>query len=349
MHQGFHRYVYFGGGLAITLLLAVAAKYLAVLPVLSIMGQLVLAILLGTALRAVVTIPEQAMPGISFSGKRLLRAGIILLGLRLNLGDIVQAGPKVLAIAAINLVFTLFTVYGLSRWLRIERRLGLLTACGTAICGAAAVAAIAPQIKAADHETAVSAAVVAVLGTVFTLVYTILYPYMGLSATGYGILAGSTLHEVAHVIAAAAPAGQQGADLAILVKLTRVVMLVPVALILGLLETRRERKVQRKLATAEHPWNEGGRQRQKLPVPWFIGGFLLMSGINTLGLIPPSVAAELITLAYLLLAMAMAALGLGIRLRTFARMGVRPIIAGFAGSILLTVLGFGLVHWFGLS
>lgn len=350
-----HRYVYFAGGIAVTLTLAVAAKYLALLPVLGIMGQLVLAILLGIGLRAVAGVPEQAMAGVRFSGKRLLRAGIILLGMRLNLGDIVQAGPKVAGIAAINLVFTLFTVYGLARWLKMDRRLGLLTACGTAICGAAAVAAIAPQIKATDNETAVGAATVAILGTIFTLVYTILYPYMGLSASGYGIFAGATLHEVAHVIAAAAPAGHQGADLAVLVKLTRVAMLVPVALILGLIEGRRERKLHRRMKLSDGAEEgcatetEGNRERKKLPVPWFIAGFLLMSGINTLGVIPQQLASDMITLAYLLLAMAMAGLGLGIDLKTFSSMGRKPIIAGFIGSVFMSLLGFGLVHWLGLS
>jgi uncharacterized integral membrane protein (TIGR00698 family) len=354
MHRSNYRYGYFAAGVAITFLLAVTAKYLALLPVLGIMGQLVLAILLGIGLRAVAGVPQQAMSGVGFSGKRLLRAGIILLGMRLNLGDIVQAGPKVLAIAVINLLFTLFTVYGLSRWLKIDRRLGLLTACGSAICGAAAVAAIAPQIKATDNETAVGAATVAILGTLFTLVYTVLYPYMGLSASGYGIFAGSTLHEVAHVIAAAAPAGQQGADLAVLVKLTRVAMLVPVALILGLLENRRQRRtltgtvadVQGASGNQEHE-REG--RRPKLPFPWFIVGFLLMSGINTLGVIPQELAADMITLAYLLLAMAMAGLGLGIDLKTFGRMGRKPFAAGFIGSVGLSLLGFGLVHWFGIT
>ncbi|AIQ58518.1 YeiH family protein [Paenibacillus borealis] len=355
IHRSDYRFGSFAGGIAITLILAVAAKYMALLPVLGMMGQLVLAILLGIGLRAVAGVPEQTMAGVRFSGKRLLRAGIILLGMRLNLGDIVQAGPKVLAIAAINLVFTLFTVYGLARWLKMERRLGLLTACGTAICGAATVAAIAPQIKATDNETAVGAATVAILGTIFTLVYTILYPYMGLSASGYGIFTGATLHEVAHVIAAAIPAGQQGSDLAILVKLTRVAMLVPVALILGLIEGRRERKLHSRMKLSNGAEDdcaagtEGNREGKKLPVPWFIAGFLLMSGINTLGVIPQQLASDMITLAYLLLAMAMAGLGLGIDLKTFSSMGRKPVIAGFIGSVFMSLLGIGLVHWLGLS
>ncbi|CAH1191445.1 hypothetical protein PAECIP111892_00646 [Paenibacillus auburnensis] len=339
----------FSEGLLLTLLLAFAAKYMAQLPFLSIMGQLVLAILLGIVFRAAVGTPKRITEGIQFSSKRLLRAGIILLGLRLNIHAIVQAGPKVLVIAVIHIVITLLAVYGLSRWMKIDRRLGILTACGTAICGAAAVAAISPQIKASDNETAVSAATVAILGTIFTLIYVAAYPLLGLSEVGYGIFAGATLHEVAHVIAASAPVGQQAADLAVVVKLTRVALLAPVALGFGVWETRRERKQagQRGAGTGSVAGETGAHT--KLPVPWFIGGFLLMSGVNTLGWIPERVTAGLLVLAYLLLAMAMAGLGLGIDLNTFARLGRKPFIAGLAGSLLLSMLGFLLIHVMGLA
>lgn len=334
----------FSEGLLLTLVLAVAAKYLALLPFLGIMGQLVLAILLGAILRAAVGVPKKAAAGIQFSSQRLLRAGIVLLGLRLNMNAVIQAGPKVLAIAVIHIGFTLFAVYGLSRWMKIERRLGLLTACGTAICGAAAVAAISPQIKASSNETAVSAATVAILGTIFTLIYVAAYPLLGLSEAGYGIFAGATLHEVAHVIAASAPAGRQAADLAVLVKLTRVALLAPVALGLGAWEARRGRKPMRKRDGGKGS-KAGGRGTQpKLPLPWFIGGFLLMSGVNTLGWVPEKVTAALLVLAYLLLAMAMAGLGLGMDLQTFGRLGRKPFIAGLAGSLLLSLLGFLLIH-----
>ena len=96
--------------------------------------------------------------------------------MRLNLVDIAKAGPKVLVIAAVVITFTIFVVYGLTKVFKVEKKLGILTACGTAICGAAAVVAIAPQVKAKDEETAVGAAIIAILGTIFTLIYTLLYP-----------------------------------------------------------------------------------------------------------------------------------------------------------------------------
>ena len=123
--------------------------------ILNIMGQLVIAILIGMVWRAAIGVPHDAIAGTNFASKKLLRFGIILLGMRLNLVDIAKAGPKVLVIAAVVITFTIFVVYGLTKVFKVEKKLGILTACGTAICGAAAVVAIAPQVKAKDDETAV--------------------------------------------------------------------------------------------------------------------------------------------------------------------------------------------------
>ncbi|TDF92312.1 YeiH family protein [Paenibacillus piri] len=335
-----NNYMGFAGGIAITLLLALAAKYLSGFPVFAIMGQLVIAILLGMAWRAAIGAREQTMPGVAFSGKKLLRYGIILLGMRLNLADVVHAGPKVAAIAAINIVLAIAVVYGIARIWKVEPKLSMLTACGTAICGAAAVAAISPQIRANDEETAVSAATVAILGTLFTLLYTVLYPVLGLTASGYGVFSGATLHEVAHVIAAAAPGGKQAVDMAVIVKLTRVACLVPAAVLIGLWAQRLERKASG--TASKTSW-------KTIPVPWFIVGFLLMSGVNTMGIFPAVFAGHVIDAAYLLIAMAMAGLGLNVDMAVFRRLGMKPFAAGLIGSILLSGFGYGLVRLFGLA
>ncbi|MBN6189269.1 YeiH family putative sulfate export transporter [Aneurinibacillus sp. BA2021] len=325
----------FAIGIGITLVIAIAAKYIALLPGLGIIGPLVIAILLGMGWRAALPVPETSVGGIHFASKSLLRAGIILLGMRLNLYDIVQAGPKVFAIAAFDLVFAFFVVYALCRFCKVERTLGILTACGTAICGAAAVAAISSQVKANEKETAIGVATIAVLGTIFTLAYSLLYPLLGLAPYEYGVFAGGTLHEIAHVIAAGAAGGQQAMDISIIVKLTRVALLVPVALLIGWWFSRRT------AATG----GEAGDKRTSLPIPWFILGFLLLSGINTLGIVPAGIAAQMVALGYLLIAMAMAGLGLNIDAATFKRMGIRPFWAGLIGSVLLSVFGYVLVYF----
>ncbi|RHW40341.1 YeiH family protein [Neobacillus notoginsengisoli] len=317
-------------GLGITLLIALFAKGLSGFPFLSIMGQLVIAILLGMSWRALFGFNDNLKPGITFANKKLLRLGIILLGMRLNLSDIYEAGGKVFLIAALNIIFALFVVYGFSRLFGAEKRLGILTACGTAICGAAAVVAIAPQIKAKEEETAVSAAVIAILGTIFTLAYTVLYALLNMTPTVYGVFAGGTLHEVAHVVAAAAAGGDTAVDLAVIVKLTRVALLVPVALAIGFFMQKNAR-------------DNGGAKLSNSVVPWFILGFIAMSGFNTLGVVSEAVAGHIVTVAYLLIAMAMAALGLNVEIKTFRKLGMKAFAAGLAGSILLSIFGYFLV------
>ncbi|MBB6020253.1 putative integral membrane protein (TIGR00698 family) [Paenibacillus sp. JGP012] len=333
----------FLSGIALTLILALAAKYAASFPLLNIMGQLVLAILLGMIWRAIRNVPEHMASGISFSSKKLLRYGIILLGMRLNLRDILHASPKVAVISILNVTITIFVVYGLARWFKVEKNLGLLTACGTGICGAAAVVAIAPQIKAKDEEAAIGAATVAILGTIFTIAYTLLYPFLHLSTSGYGIFAGATLHEIAHVIAAAEPVNKEAVDLAVMVKLTRVALLVPVAMLLGFWSNRQSHSNDTgNSALSKRSW-------KALPIPWFILGFLIMSAVNTLHIIPHDLTNLIIVVAYLLIAMAMAGLGLTVDTASFRQKGLKAFTAGFIGSVILSLLGYALIQMFGLG
>jgi uncharacterized integral membrane protein (TIGR00698 family) len=317
-------------GVLLTLLIALVAKYIATFPFFSILGQLVIAIILGMAWRAAFKVQDSWQVGIAFSSKKLLRLGIILLGMRLNLADIYYAGANVFLIAVINLVFALLVVYGLTKMFKVEQKLGILTACGTAICGAAAVVAIAPQIKANEKETAVGAAIVALLGTIFTLIYTVIYSIIDLTPTEYGIFAGGTLHEIAHVIAAASAGGNEAIDIAVIVKLTRVALLVPVAIMIGIFYRRIDKNKEKKAFSFSI-------------IPWFILGFLAMSAINSLGIIPANVAQAFVNIAYILIAMAMAGLGLNVDIKTFKELGVKAFIAGLIGSVCLSVLGYILV------
>ncbi|WP_227936317.1 YeiH family protein [Alkalihalobacillus deserti] len=323
-------------GISITFVIASIAKYLALLPLLSIMGELVIAILIGVIWRSLIGVPDSFFSGTEFSSKKLLRIGIVLLGFRLHLGDVSQVGPSVFLLASISLVFTLIVVFLLTRLFHVGTRLGILTACGTAICGAAAVVAIAPQIKAKNEEIAIGAATVAILGTLFTIIYTILFPFIGLSANGYGIFSGATLHELAHVVAAAAPGGNSAVDLAIVVKLTRVALLIPVAIVIGFCNYLTQKETQDKLSL------------KSLPIPWFIVGFISTSALYSLGLIPSYIADGFVWLSYLLIGMAMAGLGLNIQLSSFKRLGLKPLAASLIGSIFLSLLGYLLVHLFGL-
>lgn len=321
----------FTKGLLLTLLISILAGILAILPLFSIIGQLVLAIFIGIIWKETIGVPEKLMDGVSYASKSLLRVGVVLLGLKLNIIDIYDSGVNVFLISFINLFVTLTFVFLLARLLKVEKNLALLTACGTAICGAAAVIAISSQIKAKANDTAIAAATVCIIGTIFSLIYTLFVSKIGLSPEHYGLFAGSTLHEIAHVIATAAPTGENSVEMALIAKLTRVALLIPVAIVIAWI-TRYQHK---------------DAEKSSLPIPWFIFGFLLMSFINTIGVVPDSLVSLLTNVAYVFMGMAMAGLGINVEIRAFKQKGKNSFIASFIGSILLSGLGLLLINLLG--
>lgn len=310
-------------GLFLTLILALLAGQIARLPFFSIMGIMILSILVGSIWRAIFGEQIVARPGIIFSSKILLRAGIILMGLRLDFREIISAGLNVIAIDAIVIVFTLVVMMSIGKALKMDKHLTALIAVGTAVCGAAAIVATAPLIKGKSSYTALAVAIIASLGTIGALVYIFLYPILPFDPYQYGVLTGSTLHELAHVVAAGTAGGNVASETAILVKLGRVALLIPVVLVLGYLFS--DSKGNNKLST--------------IPVPWFIFGFLLMSIINSMQILSEQSIHLLINVSVYLMAMAMAGLGLSINFSDFIKAGPKPILLGILGFIALAALG----------
>lgn len=315
-------------GIGLTFVIAVIAKFAALLPYISLIGPLVFAILIGMLWNTFFPLREQWESGIDFSSKKLLRVGIILLGMRLNLGDIVSAGWPAFLLAIGSVIVGIGAVYGISRAMGVDKTLGFLTACGTGICGAAAIVAVSSQMKAKPEQTAVSVAIIAILGTLFTFAYTLLYPVLGLSREGYGMFAGGTLHEIAHVVAAGDVGGEGALDLALVVKLTRVMLLVFVAGGIGIWMARKNKQSGEKF------------DMKTLPIPWFIFGFLGTSAIYSTGLVSESIASMFVSLAYILMAMSMAGLGLNVKFDAFRRAGIKPFIAGFGGTVILVLAAY---------
>lgn len=315
----------FAIGFGLTILMTLISRLLVQLPLLSIMGAMVVAILAGIAFRAAeekITAAGQA--GVGFTAKYILRAGIILMGVRLNFADIWAAGWQTLLLDISVIIFAISLIQFLGHRLKVADKLAALIAVGTGVCGAAAIGGVAPMIKAKEEDVAVSVTIIALLGTLFAVLYTAILPVLGLSPYEFGTFSGSTLHELAHVIAASAADGQSSSDIAIIVKLGRVALLAPVALLFGWFYARREQQAV---------------SLTRLPIPWFIFGFLLMAGCNTYHLFSAHVAALLTDASIFLLTMAMAAMGLNVKLSEFKRVGYTPIIIGLIGSVLLSLWG----------
>ncbi len=312
-------------GLLLTAALTLLAYLLDALPGLHLLGTLGLALVLGLLWRALFGLPERAAPGARFSAKTLLNAGVILLGVRLDFVLLYRAGPTVLLLDLLVVTTSLLAMERLGKWLGLSRGLRLALAVGSSICGAAAVAAAVPVIKANDDEVSVSVGIVSLLGTLGVLGYSLLGTLLAWSPAQYGMMTGATLHAVGHVLAAGAAQGAEALDIATLTKLTRVALLAPVLLVLGTLLRRDAGRGDAALTPAERP-----------PlVPGFLVGFLAVGLLNSLGLLPGPLVGVLETTSVLLTATAMAGIGLGVDFGVLRRIG--------GGALRLGVLGFAAI------
>lgn len=292
------------------------------------LGILTLAILFGMALGSFKPFQNSLyVGGVEFSKNILLRLGIALYGLRISFYDIAVVGWQGVLLSAVmvGLIF-LSAVYIGTRWLRIDRETAMLIGAGSAICGAAAVMATAPVIKGAPARVAMAVSTVVVFGTLSMFLYPVLYPHLGLDQHAYGIFVGSTVHEVAQVVIASEAVGEEAATTAVIVKMLRVMMLVPFLLLLSHNSCGRELR-------------ETGI-RPTICVPWFAVAFLAVAAINTLELLPQATTIVLIQLDTVLLAMAMAGLGLMTTVSAFANAGIRPLLLAGALFLLLTLCGY---------
>ena len=294
---------------------------------------LVLAILVGTAVRTAWTPGPTWRVGIGFSAKTLLEIAVFLLGASISATMIVAAGPLLIVGIAGIVVVAILASYSIGRALRLPHRMALLVACGNSICGNSAIAAVAPIIGADGEDVASSIAFTAVLGVLVVLGLPLLPAILHLSELQYGVLAGLTVYAVPQVLAAAAPLGAIAIQMGTLVKLVRVLMLGPVVLCLSLM-TRR---------------GTPGKLKLSKLVPWFIIGFLAMVGLRSLGLLPPALLGPAALTANILTIISMAALGLGTDLKTVAGAGPRVIAAVTFSLALLMAMSFALIRAIGIA
>lgn len=317
-------------GIAFTVVIAVIGFALAKVPGFDRVGPLACAIVIAVAYRQFFGYPEKIRSGIQFSSKRFLRFAIILYGLKLNIDVILHQGLGLLVRDIGVITFAILATVWLGKLLKAESSLVLLLGVGTGVCGAAAIAAVSPILKTKDEDTAIAVGIIALVGTIFSITYTIIRPFLHVSAIHYGIWSGISLHEIAHVALAGAPAGQDALAIALLAKLGRVLLLIPLCFILMYWMKRKDTE------------NTG---ETKIEFPWFLIGFILMSlfGSYVLGKsIPVSkgVMDGVSTATTFILTTAMVGLGLNVSLRDLRTKAARPLIAMLITSVLLSVITF---------
>lgn len=317
-------------GLALALTLGIAGLFLAGWAPLqrAQISALTIAIVLGMSIGNGfgARLPAVVAPGVLTAQRALLRLGVILYGLRVSFGQIAAIGPTGLAIDAIVVGGTLVLASVLGRrLLGLDRDSALLTGVGSAICGAAAVLALERVLRPDPAKAAIAVATVVLFGTLDIFLYPALYPHLGMDAAHFGLYAGATVHEVAQVVAVGNGVDPATADSAVIVKLTRVMLLVPVLIFLG--------------------WRQAGRARSAraagagVAPPWFALGFVAVSVVNSLITIPPEIKGPTLALDTLLLAAAMAALGLETRIAKLRALGPKPLL--LAALLWLWLLGGG--------
>jgi uncharacterized integral membrane protein (TIGR00698 family) len=320
-------------GILLCLAIALFADWLAAFPALKVFGPLTLALILGIALRGAAGPLRWSDPGSRFCARPVLRVGVFLMGARLDFALVAKVGSRVLLLDVLLICVGLVGIAWLARAFAVPAKLATLLAVGTSICGASAVVAAGAVTRADEEDVTLAVALCGILGTAGVLFYVLAGPLLPLSMTQLAILCGSTLHEVAQVIAAAFTWGDVSGDLGTLVKLARVVLLAPALLALGF--ATRGRGVR-------YTWKEP-------PIPWFVIGFLALGVAGSLGGFPGGNRALLSSASIFLMTCAMAAMGLHTQIGMIRRAGARVLYAGLLAFASMALLSFVLIRALGIA
>lgn len=290
---------------------------------------LVLAILIGTGFRTARAVGLRFQSGIDFSGHTLLEIAVVLLGASVSIATLVSTGPMLVVGVGLVVALAIPAGYAIGRLLGLPPCMAMLIACGNAICGNSAIAAVAPVIDAEARDVATAVAFTAVLGVFVVLALPLMADATGFTEIAYGTFAGLTVYAVPQVLAATAPVGAIAVQAGTLVKLVRVLMLGPVCLVLSIMFAK--------------PATDRPRRRVTGLVPWFILGFLLMVTCRAVGMIPDAAVSPLSRLSTFLTVVSMAALGLSVDVRSVATAGTRVVAAVVLSLVALGAISLGLV------
>ena len=306
------------------------------------LSSLTLAILIGMVLGNTVypNLAERLSVGVAFAKGQILRLAIMFYGFKLTLTQVSSVGLSAVMSDALVLTSTFLLTYWIgTRWLKVDKQTTLLIGSGASICGAAAVIAAEPVIKAEAHKVTIAVATVVVFGTVAMLLYPFLY-HLGwlqpwLNAQQYGIYTGSTIHEVAQVVVAGNAVSPEVGDTAVVTKMIRVMMLAPFLLVLSFALTKGSNDQGNKPSVMS--------RIQQVKVPWFAFIFIAIVLLHTWVPMTASFERSMVILDDVLLTMAMFALGLTTHLGAIKQAGVKPLILG-AIMFAWLIVGGGLIN-----
>ncbi|WP_027059782.1 YeiH family protein [Mesorhizobium loti] len=292
----------------------------------ALFSPMILAVVAGMVYSNVLGTPAHAKAGIAFSQKRLLRFAIVLLGFQLTLGQVVSIGAGGVGIVALTLGSTFVFTITLGRLIGVDAKLAQLIAAGTSICGASAIVATNIVTDARDEDVTYAVASITLFGTVAMLGFPLLAPVLGLDQHAFGLWAGASIHEVAQVIGAGFQNGTQSGEIAAVAKLTRVAMLAPMVIALGLMARR---------------GSKGDQSAARPPMPWFVAAFVAVVALNSLVTVPAEVKSAIVLATTTMLTMGLAAMGLQADISQLRSRGLRPLALAFCAFLFIG--GFSLM------
>jgi uncharacterized integral membrane protein (TIGR00698 family) len=326
-------------GLALATLIAVVATVVG--HFLPLLGGPVSGIIIGVILATGVKRLPAMQAGIKTASKFVLQLSVVILGSQLSLAQVAKVGLESLPVMLGTLVVCLFAAWLMGRWLGIVGDLRTLIGVGTGICGASAIAAVTPVIGAVSIDVAYAISTIFLFNIAAVLTFPLLGHALGMSQHAFGLFAGTAVNDMSSVIAAASTYGTEATNFAVVVKLVRTLMIIPISLALAAWAGRR---IQRTEAIASTGEALAPRKRVHIArlVPWFLIGFILVAAVNSFGLIPTAAHEPLSGVSVFLITIALSAIGLSTNIAGFTRAGPKPLILGGCLWIVVSLTSLGL-------
>ena len=305
-----------------------------------LLGASIIALFMGTIINSFFH-PTWIKPALKFTSKRILKAAIILLGASLSVGTIMSVGKMTFFVMLFTFAMCFGGGYFIRKLFGLNWKLSNLISAGTGICGGSAVAAIAPVIDADDKDIAFAMSSTFLFDMVMIALYPLMGKALGMSDIAYGIWAGTSVNDTASVVASGYAFSEAAGDFATMVKLTRTIAIIPTVLVFAYIGTRMKQKELK--ATGE-----GTKVNLMKIIPWFIGGFLLLAILNSVGCIPAAVSGVMKTASKFLMVTALAAIGLNTSIIDFKKAGLAPMFYGITIDTLVTLTALGVIWCMGL-
>jgi uncharacterized integral membrane protein (TIGR00698 family) len=311
--------------------------------VLPVVGAPVSGVVLGAVIGMVRRPTGLLRPGITTASKFVLQLAVVLLGAQLSLGQVARVGVESLPVMLGTLVICLVAAWGVGRALGVVGNLRTLIGVGTGICGASAIAAVTPVIGAVSVEVAYAVSTIFLFNIAAVVVFPIVGHALGMSQHAFGLFAGTAVNDTSSVVAAASTYGSEAANFAVVVKLVRTLMIIPIVLGLAWLVGRREAAAARVApGSSEAPRRPWSFRRVVKLVPWFLIGFVIAAAVNSVGVIPGPVHPAISTVAAFLITVALSAIGLSTDIAGFRRAGFRPLVLGLVLWVVVSLSSLGL-------